>query len=314
MRYYFAPLEGLTDNIYRSTHHTYFPGLNRYYMPFLSPTVHRTLTARETRELPEADSAGFEAVPQLLTKVSGDFLWAAGVCRDLGYREVNLNLGCPSGTVTAKGKGSGLLRDPAALDSFLYEIFADAPLPISVKTRLGFSDPEEFPALLEIFNRYPIKELTIHPRVRSAFYNGDVDMDMFRYAKTNSNAPVCYNGNLCSLSQIKEFQDAFPGVDAVMLGRALVGDPGMLSPGGTTADALECFMEELLVRYMEAFGGSRNAMFRLKENWHYLICRFQGADKLYKRLRKTTDLDEYRSITRQIFRTLPFRQELIPNW
>ena len=314
MRYYFAPLEGLTDSIYRKTHRTYFPGLTRYYMPFLSPTIHRTLTPREARELPPADSVDFEAVPQLLTKVPEDFLWAAQVCRDLGYTEVNLNLGCPSGTVTAKGKGSGLLRDPDTLDSFLYKIYSKAPLPISVKTRLGFSDPQEFPRLLEIFNRYPIKELTIHPRVRNAFYGGDVDKGMFRYAVENSIASVCFNGNLCSTAQIAALGKEFPQVDAVMLGRGLVGDPGMLSPGGTTAEALEAFMEELLARYLEAFGGSRNAMFRLKENWHYLICRFEDAEKLYKRLRKTTDLEEYKSITQQIFRTLPFRQELSPDW
>ena len=314
MRYYFAPLEGLTDSIYRNTHHTYFPGVTRYYMPFLSPTVHRTLTAKEARELPPADSVAFEAVPQLLTKVSGDFLWAAEQCRDLGYGEVNLNLGCPSGTVTAKGKGSGLLRDPDTLDSFLYEIFAGAPLPISVKTRLGFSNPEEFPRLLDIFNRYPIKELTIHPRVRSAFYDGAVNMDSFRYAVENSIAPVCFNGNLCSTAQIAAFHKEFPQVEAVMLGRGLVGDPGMLSHGGTTAETLEAFMEELLARYLEAFGGSRNAMFRLKENWHYLIYRFDGAEKLYKRLRKTTDLEEYKSITKQIFHTLPFRLVLTPHW
>jgi len=314
MNCYFAPLEGLTDSIYRKTHHTYFPGVTRYYMPFLSPTVHRTLTAKEVRELPPADSVGFEAVPQLLTKVPEDFLWAAEQCHDLGYREVNLNLGCPSGTVTAKGKGSGLLRDPDALDSFLYEIYSKAPMPISVKTRLGFSDPEEFPRLLDIFNRYPIKELTIHPRVRSAFYDGAVNMDSFRYAVENSKSPVCYNGNLCSKAQIATFHKEFPHVEAVLMGRGLMGDPRILLPRGPPAEALEALMDELLGRYLEAFGGSRNAMFRLKENWHYLICRFDGAEKLYKRLRKTTDLEEYRSITRQIFHALPFRQGLTPNW
>ena len=314
MQYYFAPLEGLTDSIYRQTHHTYFPGLHRYYMPFLSPTVHRSLTTRESRELPHAHSVGFEAVPQVLTKIPDDFLWAASVCKDLGYQQVNLNLGCPSGTVTAKGKGSGMLRDLDALDSFLYEIFSRTPLPISVKTRLGFAEAEEFPALLDIFNRYPICQLTVHPRVRNAFYKGEVDMESFAYACAHSKAPVCYNGNLCSVSDIQAFHNAHPEIEAVMLGRALVGDPGMLTAGGTSAEALEAFMEELLAKYLEAFGGSRNAMFRLKENWHYLICRFEGADKLYKRLRKTTDLGEYRSITRQIFRTLPFRKELTPNW
>ena len=179
MRYYFAPMEGLTDSIFRKIHHKYFPGVDRYYTPFFSPTIHRTLTPREARELPPADSQPFKAVPQLLTKVSEDFLWAAEQCRDLGYAEVNLNIGCPSGTVTAKGKGSGMLRDPDGLDAFLDAIFSGAPLPISVKTRIGFENPEEFPRILEIFNRYPIQELTIHPRVRKAFYNGPVEMDAF---------------------------------------------------------------------------------------------------------------------------------------
>ena len=166
MRYYFAPMEGLTDSVYRRLHHKYFPGVDRYYMPFFSPTVHRQLTQRESRELPEADSVSFAAVPQVLTKVPEDFLWAAEVIRDRGYDEVNLNLGCPSGTVTAKGKGAGMLTDPEALDRFLDDVFSRCPIAISVKTRLGMHTPEEFPALLGIFNRYPIRELTVHPRVR----------------------------------------------------------------------------------------------------------------------------------------------------
>ena len=308
MRYYFAPMEGITDSIYRQTHHKYYPGLDRYYMPFLSPTIHRTLTHKEDRELPMADSVPFCAVPQILTKVAEDFLWAASICRDRGYEEVNLNLGCPSGTVVSKGKGSGMLRDIDGLDRFLEEIFAASPLPISVKTRLGLENGEEFPRLLDIFNRYPIQELTIHPRVRKQFYDGSVDMEMFRYAVANSRNPLCYNGDLTSLQQIEAFRQEFPGIEAVMIGRGLIADPGMLSPG--TVATLEAFHNELLERYLEAFGGSRNAMFRLKENWHFLITQFEGSEKLWKQLRKTTDLGEFRAITTQIFHTLPYKNEL----
>ena len=308
MRYYFAPMEGLTDSIYRRAHHKYFSGVDRYYMPFLSPTIHRSLTHREDRELPMADSEAFTAVPQVLTKVSDDFLWAAQVCRDRGYSEVNLNVGCPSGTVVSKGKGSGMLRDAAALDRFLDEIFHGSVLPISVKTRLGLETPEEFPAILEIYNQYPIKELTIHPRVRKQFYNGSVDMEMFRYAAANSKNPLCYNGDLTSTAQIGAITAAFPQVEAVMIGRGLVADPGLLC-GGTDVAALEEFMNTLLEEYTVAFGGSRNAMFRLKENWGLLHTRFEGVDKLWKRLRKTTDLSEYKSITAEIFHTLPMKQQ-----
>jgi tRNA-dihydrouridine synthase len=308
MRYYFAPMEGITNSIYRQTQHKYYPGLDRYYMPFLSPTIHRTLTHKEDRELPMADSVPFCAVPQILTKVAEDFLWAAGICRDRGYEEVNLNLGCPSGTVVSKGKGSGMLRDIDRLDRFLEEIFAASPLPISVKTRLGLESGEEFPKLLDIFNRYPIRELTVHPRVRKQFYDGSVDMEMFRYAAENSRNPLCYNGDLTSLQQIETFRQEFPGIEAVMIGRGLIADPGMFSPG--TVAILEAFHNELLERYLEAFGGSRNAMFRLKENWHFLITQFEGSEKLWKQLRKTTDLGEFRAITTQIFHTLPYKNEL----
>ena len=201
-----------------------------------------------------------------------------------------------------------MLRDIDGLDRFLEEIFAASPLPISVKTRLGLENGEEFSRLLDIFNRYPIQELTIHPRVRKQFYDGSVDMEMFRYAVANSRNPLCYNGDLTSLQQIETFRQEFPGIEAVMIGRGLIADPGMFSPG--TVAILEAFHNELLERYLEAFGGSRNAMFRLKENWHFLITQFEGSEKLWKQLRKTTDLGEFRAITTQIFHTLPYKNEL----
>lgn len=314
MQYYFAPLEGLTDSMYRRLHNRYFSGIDRYYMPFFSPTIHRVLTNREERELPLADTERFTAVPQILTKNAEDFLWAAQVCLDRGYREVNLNIGCPSGTVVSKGKGAGMLSDPDALDAFLDTVFARTPIPVSVKTRLGISDPEEFIRLLSIFNRYPMAELILHPRVRKDFYNTPIKWELFRYACENSRNPLCYNGNLSSLEDIARFREAYPGIDHVMIGRGLIGDPGMLSPEGTTADALEAFYDALLETYLEVFGGSRNAMFRLKENWRYLLCRFDHAEKPGKQLRKTTDLAEYKRITREIFHNCPLKEKLEPDW
>lgn len=308
MRYYFAPLEGLTDSTFRQIHHKYFPeGIDRYYTPFFSPTVHRALTPRESRELPPADTLDTLVIPQILTKVPEDFLWMAQQCKDLGYTEVNLNLGCPSGTVTAKGKGSGMLRDLAALDAFFDQIYTHAPLPISVKTRIGFSDSAEFPALLEIFNRYPITELTVHPRVRTAFYKGSVDMEMFQLCMNESKNPVCYNGDITTRNHVDALAKEYPQLDAVMIGRGLISDPGMLTPGGTKRETLAAYLEELLDTYLVAFGGSRNAMFRMKEHWGMVIHKFENNEKLAKQLRKTTDLDQFRSITSQILQTLPMK-------
>lgn len=314
MRYYFAPMEGITDSIYRRLHHKYFPGIDRYYMPFLSPTMHRTLSPKEQRELPFSDTVPFTAIPQILTKNAEDFLWAAQVCADRGYGEVNLNVGCPSGTVVSKGKGAGMLRNTDELDRFLDSIFSESPIPISVKTRLGIENAEEFPALLEVFNRYPVAELTVHPRVRKQFYNGSADMEMFRYAAENSKNPLCYNGNLTCLDDISAFSAQFPQIESLMLGRGLIGDPGMLCPGGTTAETLERFTTELLEAYIDAFGGARNAMFRMKENWGFLLHRFENSEKLGKQLRKATDVDEYRAITAQIIHTLPLAPKLQADW
>lgn len=296
MRYYFAPMEGLTDSVYRRLHHEYFGGVDCYYMPFLSPTIHRSLTPKEERELPMAESQPFTAVPQIMTKVAQDFLWAAEQCRQRGYKEVNLNLGCPSGTVVAKGKGSGMLRDLETLERFLDEIFSASVLPVSLKTRLGMEDPQEFCKILELYNRYPVRELIIHPRTRKQFYNGELHIDMFRYAQEHSKLPLCFNGELHSKAECEAWD-----VAAVMIGRGLVADPGMLTTEGTTLARLKDFHDALLEEYTIVFGSSRNAISRLKENWNYLESRFEPEPKLFKRLRKTTDIGEYRAITAEIF-------------
>ena len=312
MRFDFAPMEGLTDSVYRRLHHRYFGGVDRYYMPFFSPTVHRKLTARELRELPEASSVPFTAVPQVLTRFPEDFFWAAGVCRDRGYPEVNLNLGCPSGTVTAKGKGSGMLSDPDGLDRFLEAIFRETPLNVSVKTRLGFREPTEWERLLEIFNRYPIHELILHLRTREEFYRGKAHWEWFPYAVKNSKNPLCFNGDIHIRADAERIAREFPGIRGVMIGRGLIADPGMLLPQGTQVAALEQFYDALLREYLTELGGSRNAMFRLKESWSYLLPRLSGCEKWGKRLRKATDLETYRAVTGEIFQALKEKERSGP--
>jgi tRNA-dihydrouridine synthase len=302
MRYYFAPLEGITDSVFRNLHHHFYPGADRYYTPFLSPTVHRALTQKEQKEIPPAHTLGYHAVPQILTKSPEDFLWLAKRCQELGYNEVNLNLGCPSGTVTAKGKGSGMLLDTDNLDRFLDAIYADATIPVSVKTRIGFSDADEFQKLLDIYNQYPICELIIHPRVRNAFYNGAADMEAFQYAFRNSKNPLCYNGDIKSLSQVS----SLPQVEAVMIGRGLVANPGMLN-GDESTETLRSYLNGLLEGYMKAFGSGRNAMFRLKEHWHYLQESFSGCEKLVKQLQKATDVDLFFGTMDKILSECPFQ-------
>ena len=309
MNIYYAPMEGITDATFRRLHHKYFPGIDRYYMPFISPTIHRCFTNREAREVPPADSVDFTAIPQLLGKNTQDMAWAVEQCANLGYPEVNINFGCPSGTVVAKNKGSGMLADPEALDRFLEELFSLTSHPISVKTRIGLTDPEEFPRILEIYNQYPIVELTIHPRVRKAFYKGKCHMEMFRYATENAKMPLCYNGDICSQEDVDAIAAQFPQVKSVMVGRALVGNPGLFS-GGTKPETLDAFLNELLETYCAVFGSRKNTMFRLKEHWFYLLRLFECSEKLGKQLRKTTDYDTFQALSRQIIYTLPMKAKI----
>lgn len=308
MRYYFAPMEGVTGYLFRNLHHRYFPGMDKYYMPFFSPGQEHSFTRRGFQDILPEHNEGIDAVPQLLTRRSEDFLWAAGELAAMGYREVNLNLGCPSGTVAAKGKGSGFLAFPEELGIFLDDIFAQTPLPISVKTRLGVEREEEFGPLLEIFNRYPIRELTIHPRVRKDFYRGAVRIQAFAQALEGSRNPVCYNGDLFSAEGCAALSQRFPRVEAVMLGRGLVADPALVrkAQGGPGVDreTLQAFVDELYESYCRAFSSRRNAMQRMKELWSYLIRLFRDGEKYGKQLRKAGDCQAYEAQARAVFRDL----------
>ncbi len=319
MLLYVAPMEGITDHVFRSVHYRYFPGADKYFTPFFSPTNDGRFTGRSLRDLDPKLNEGLPIVPQLLTKHSADFLWAAKALADMGYPEINLNLGCPSGTVVAKGKGSGLLDHLEGLKALLDGIF-DYPLgaEVSVKTRLGRKDPEEFPRLLELFNDYPISELTIHCRVRDDLYRRPAQPQAFALALRESKNPVCYNGDLADAETFKAFQAQFPQTPAAMLGRGVVADPALLRriQGGVPADrgTLKGYTDELFETYCSVFGHARSALNRMKEIWTYQLCLFDGAEKYEKKLRKTTEPAEYRALVERVFGELPLREEGACPW
>jgi len=310
-RYDFAPLDGITKVVFRRVWHRQFGGADRYFIPFFSPTGQHILTDRDRRELDPANNGGMPLVPQVMTCRAEDFLWAAELVRDLGYPEVNLNLGCPSGTVTAKGKGAGFLAKPEELDRFFDRVFSEARLPVSVKTRLGIQTEAEFPRLLEIYNRYPIACLTIHARVQKEKYRGAVHLDAFAQALAESRNPVCYNGDLRTAAEVEAFADRFPGVDAVMIGRGAVADPALLRKlrGGpaATREELRTFTQTLYREYQAFYGQVGPAAQRMKEVWFYLIHLFEHGERLNKQLRRSRGPGEYEAIEAAIFRDLPLR-------
>ena len=304
-------MEGITGRDFRQVHAACFPGVDRYWMPFLSPASSHQLTARQLRELDPGPLGCERLVPQVLTKDPEDFRWAAAALGELGFREVDLNLGCPSGTVVSKGKGAGMLRDPDALDRFLEAIFTDAPLPISVKTRIGVNDPAEWETLLPILARYPIRELTVHPRTRREFYKGEVHSDAFRRAAECLPFPLRCNGNLFTVADVQRTQAEYPGLSGLMIGRGLLADPALITrcKGGTRSrEALIAFHEELAARYLSYMHPDGALLPKFKELWLYLSLLLPD-DRAWKRLRKCSRWAEFHPIALDLLQNTPLSTE-----
>lgn len=223
MNYYFAPMEGITGYIYRNAHASFFHRADKYLTPFLAPNQKRVFKTRELEDiLPEHNQELF-IVPQILTCHAEDFIRAAKELCQYGYQEINLNLGCPSRTVVSKGRGAGFLAKTKELDQFFDTIFSESTMKssvaVSVKTRIGKDNPEEFYELIKIFNHYPISELIIHPRTQKDYYKNQPNWNIFADAVKQSKHPLCYNGNLFTISDYQRFTETFQTVPTVMFGR-----------------------------------------------------------------------------------------------
>lgn len=306
MQLYFAPMEGVTPWHYRQTHAALFGGVDRYYTPFLNPTE-GGLAGKALQEVLPEHNQGVPVVPQILTNHAERFLLACRSLEELGYEEVDLNLGCPSGTVVSKGRGAGFLAAERReqLEAFLDEIFAKSPLKISLKTRLGMADPEEFAALLALYNQYPASLLTIHARVREDYYKRPVRLEEFAKALENCRLPVCYNGDIFSVQDYQNFCEKFPGVERIMLGRGLVANPALAREirGGAPLQPgeLRRFHDTLFAQIRERPGGDKNALCRIKEQWNYWSTLFEGAEKPLKKLRKASRIEDYEAAVDAIF-------------
>ncbi|WP_099468964.1 tRNA dihydrouridine synthase [Konateibacter massiliensis] len=325
MKFYFAPMEGLTRYIYRNAYHTFFGGkIDKYFSPFINATMSDSFKSRELVDVLPEHNKEIYLVPQIMTNRAREFTHTAGMLKELGYEEVNLNLGCPSKTVVAKGRGSGFLAMPKELDAFLEEIFENRVTDISIKTRIGKDEPEEFYELIEIYNKYPLKELIIHPRVQSDFYNNKPNLDIFSEALNLSKNPICYNGDIHTAAAYWELADRFPKVEAVMLGRGLLFNPMLIqdimsNPKGQ--DVTDCFgkgervdrrrlrefHDTIYADYKEILSGDTNVLFKMKEFWHYFIHMFSNHEKYIKKIKKSQKAYEYEAVVNRIFEELELR-------
>ena len=301
---YLAPMEEVTGYLFRQILNRHFGGVDRYFTPFLSPVTGCAFKTRQGRELDPKHNEGLPVVPQILTD---DPDAAAEMIRFLamiGYTEANLNFGCPSGTVVKKNRGSGFLRDTEAMERFFERLFSqELPMPVSVKTRLGFADAAEWPAILAVYNRFPLSELIVHARVREEWYGGTPNREAFAYAYENSKAPLVYNGDITSAAQFRELTEEFPNLKAVMIGRGAVADPGIfreIATGVPMSPAeLREFHDDLYRSYVNLWG-VKDTLFKMKEVWGYLGDRFPDADRAKKHIHKCRNEAEYLAAVRDL--------------
>lgn len=313
IKLYAAPMEGLTGYIWRRAQREMFGGVDKYFTPFLSPNGNLTFQRKELDEVTQGER---DTVPQLLTNRGDYFVWAARELYAMGYREVNFNLGCPSGTVTAKHKGAGLLAYPEELERCLDEIFGALPeMRVSIKTRIGKNDPTEWPRLLDIYARYPVAELIVHPRLQKEFYRGAVHRDTFDAALARRQDVPVYNGDLFTAADVAAFCRQYPQVDAVMVGRGLIADPalGRRLRGGAPASRQEltAFHDRLLADYRQRLSGDTPVLHRMRELWNYLSGSFEGTERELKAVRKAKTVAEYLPAAQRLLRDCPLRENAV---
>ena len=309
MKIYLAPLEGITGYIFRNAYNGIYGSADKFFAPFISPSEKCPLTPRERKDLIPENNSGINLVPQILTRKSEYFIEAARELHTMGYGEVNLNLGCPSGTVCAKGKGAAFLTDTPELQSFLDDIYSYAAtedMKISIKTRLGYYNPDEFYDLMDIFNDYPVSELIIHPRIRSDFYKGDPRKAHFAYALEHSKNPLVYNGNIFAVKDYDDLTKQFNiSLDPVMTGRGLISDPSLADKlkgiaSETDFEKFRRLHDTLYHEYQKVMSPDINVLFKMRELWSYWQVLFDGKERDIKRLLKAKRYAEYEEIVYQI--------------
>jgi len=267
MKISLAPLEGITTYLYRRRAVEFFTSPDRFFTPYISPASDRLFSVRDLEEILPENNKGIPLVPQLMINRSDLALSAIREIAQMDYREVNLNFGCPSGNVTRKRKGAGILAFPDILEQLLDEICTASDLPISVKTRIGYHSPDEFDRLLSIYCRFPLKELIIHPRVRDEFYSGPLHRDALEHAITTCNFPVVVNGDIRSRADILKRTDEYHGITNVpelMIGRGLIARPDLLDPTPASSDTIRLFHRTLEEDYMRLLPDETAVLVKMK--------------------------------------------------
>lgn len=303
MELYLAPLEGITTYTYRNAHAEYFGDCDAYYAPFIVPTENERLSLKSLRDIKPVNNK-VKLIPQVMCSSPSAFREFARKIKEIGYDEVNVNLGCPSGTVIHKSRGAGALKDTDSLDKLLSGIFDTTDIKISLKTRTGFYSHDEFENLISIYRKYPVSKLIVHPRVREEYYRGTPNLESFLIAYEVFGEKTCYNGNIYSVSDFNRIKEKFPETGSVMVGRGCITNPAIFREikGGKklSTDELIKFSNLLETRYLELFKSEVNTLRKLKEVWMYSIENYPEEKKIAKAIKKSTKLTEFNNAINEL--------------
>ena len=307
MDIYMAPMECVTNYVFRKAYIKHFKGVDKFFTPFITPHMKKGFSKSELMELNANYNKTQYLIPQILTNNSDDFLKLAYEIKEMGYNEFNINLGCPSGTVISKKRGSGFLQDVVALDRFFYDIFEKkGDIKISVKTRIGFSDYDEWEDLLKVYEKYEFCEIIIHPRLRSDFYKNNIHMEAFLSACKELKQKLIYNGDINTLEDNVILNKNLPSnrVFGIMIGRGLVRNP-FLAESIKKKDniydidkAVE-FLNDIVNEYLSLDFGERNTLFKLKEIWGMMLGDNEKYTKILKKIRKSNTVKEYNLVVNE---------------
>lgn len=320
MQIYFAPLEGVTGYVFRNAYEKYYGGIDKYFTPFISPHTKKLMDAREKRDILPENNKRLYVVPQVLTNKAEELIDICKILKeDYGYEEVNLNLGCPSKTVTTKGKGSGFLQTPDQMEEFFDRFFKVADVKLSIKTRIGYWEVNEAERLFRLYEKFPFEEVIIHPRLGAEMYQGTPHYDVFENYLAKTKLSLCYNGDINSLETLNGLNTKWENCDKFMLGRGLIANPSMLKSlqQGITTDTeimdvqtrlskedwstFLNFHNEIVDGYDVYMSGDRNTLFKMKELWTWWEVQFPGKEKILKQIKKATTLTEYKQLVKSLY-------------
>lgn len=309
-----GPFQGITDAPFRNVFKRHFGGIDKFYTPFFTG-IHKEDHAKNLQgeEIDPRCNDVETLTPQILSTDAEEILRFAKQCKQLGYKEINLNMGCPFPRVANKKRGCGLLPYPDKVDAMLERVFEEIDIKFSVKCRLGYFSPEEIDAIIPIFNKFPLSELIIHPRIGKQLYKGEADVERFRSLIPYINAPLVYNGDIVSVGSFEKIREAVQPVNQFMLGRGLLANPFLAEEiqGGAyapeRAERLHNYVIDLYEDRLRHAGGSPKVLGRMKELWSYLMYSFEEPQNVWRKIKKINALKEYEEAVEMIFKEIPLK-------